>query len=187
MDQKELSRPGSTIYYDQEWARNSYQDPAVRFITAFVTAKSGPERVIKTRQYDLLRPRVDQKASPRPGSTICCGQEWTRKSQQDPAERFVTAKSPERATKFRQYDLLRPRVGQKEPPRSGSVICYGQERITKSNQDPEKLLLTAKSGAKTRQYDLLRSRVGQKEPPRPGNTICYDQEEKEPPRPGSTI
>ena len=54
--------------------------------------------------------------------------EWARKSHQDPAVRFVTAKSgPERATKIRQYDLLRPRVGQKEPPRPGSTICYSQE------------------------------------------------------------
>ena len=54
---------------------------------------------------------------------------------------------PERATKTLEYDLLRIRVGQKEPPRFGSVICYG--------------------------YDLLRLRVGQKDPPTPGSTICY--------------
>ena len=157
-----------------EWTRKSHQDPAVRF----VTAKSGPERATKTRQYDLLRPRVGQKEPPRPGSTICYGQEWARKSHQDPAVRFVTAKSgPERTIKTRQHDLLRPRVGQKEPPRPDSTICYGQEWARKSHQDPAVRFVTAKSGperaTKTRQYDLLRPRVCQKEPPRPGSTICY--------------
>ena len=205
---------GSTICNGRDSVRKSHQDPAVRF----VTAKGGPERATKTRQYDLLRLRVGQKKPPRLGSTIRYGQEWARKSHQDPAVRFVTAKSgperatktrqydllrpivgPERATKTRQYDLLRPRVGQKERPRPGSTICYSQE------------------WAKRSQYDLLRPRVGQKEPPRPGSTICYGQEwarksqqdpavrfvtakserqydllrprvgQKEPPRPGSTI
>ena len=151
-------RLGSTICYGQTWARKSHQDSAVRF----VTAKRGPERATKTRQYDLLRPRVGQKKPPRLGSTICYGQMWARKSHQDSAVRFVTAKSwPARATKTRQYDLLRPSVGQKEPPRLGSTICYGQNW-------PEK-------ATKTRQYDLLRPRVGQKMPPRLGSTICYGQ------------
>ena len=195
MGQKEPPRPGSTICYGQEWARKSHQDPAVRFVTAksgarkshqdpavrFVAAKSGLERATKTRQYDLLRPRVGQKEPPKPGSTICYGQEWARKSHQDPAVRFVTAKSgPERATKTWQYDLLRLRVGQKEPPRPGSTICYGQEWARKSHQDPAIRFVAAKSGperaTKTRQYDLLRSRVGLNEPPRPGSTICCGQE-----------
>ena len=164
--QKEPPRPGSTICYGQEWARKSQQDPAVRFVTAksgperatktrqydlrprvarkshqdsavrFVVAKSGPERATKTRQYDLLRPRVGHKEPPRPGSTICYGQEWARKSHQDAAVRFVTAKSgPQRATKIRRYDLLRPGVGQKEPPRPGNTICYGQEWPRNSHQD----------------------------------------------------
>ena len=125
-------------------------------------AKSWPEGATKTRQYDLLRSRVGQKEPPRLGSTICYGQELARKSHQDSAVRFVTAKrGPERATKTRQYDLLRPRVGQKEPPKLGSTICYGQTWARKS--------------PKTRQYDLLRPRVGQKEPPRLGSTVCYGQ------------
>ena len=157
-------------------ARKSHRDSAVRF----VTAKRGPERATKTRQYDLLRPRVGQKEPPRLGSTICYGQTWVRKSHQDSAVRFVTAKSwPERATKTRQYDLLRPRVGQKEPPRLGSTICYGQTWARKSHQDSAVRFVTAKSwperATKTRQYDLLRPRVGQKEPPRLGSTICYGQ------------
>ena len=110
------TRLGSTICYGQTWARKSHQDSAVRF----VTAKRGPERATKTRQYDLLRPRVVQNEPPRLGCTICYGQELARKSHQDSAVRFVSAKSwPERATKTRQYDLLRPNVGQKEPPRLG--------------------------------------------------------------------
>ena len=170
-------RLGSTICYGQTWARKSHQDSAVRF----VTAKRGPERASKTRQYDLLRPRVGQKKPPRLGSTICYGQTWARKSHQDSAVRFVTAKSwPERATKTRQYDLLRPSVGQKEPPRLGSTICYGQELARKSHQDSAVRFVTAKSwpekATKTRQYDLLRPRVGQKEPPRLGSTICYGPE-----------
>ena len=187
--QKEPPRLGSTICYGQELAGKSYKDSAVRFVTAkswpenatktrsavrLVTAKRGPERATKTRQYDFLRPRVGQKEPPRLGSTICYGQESSRKSHQDAAVRFVTAKScPERATKTRQYDLLRPRVVQKEPPRRGSTICYGQELSRKSHQDS----------------DLIRPRVGQKEPPRLGSTICYGQEfgQKEPPRLGSTI
>ena len=172
--QKEPPRLGSTICCGQEWARKSHQDPAVRF----VTAKSGPQRATKTRQYDLLRPRVGQKEPPRRGSTICYGQKWATKSHQDPAVRFVKARSgPERATKTRQYDLLRPRVGQKQPPRLDSMICYGQEWARKSHRDPAERFVTAKSGperaTKTRQYDLLQPRVGQKEPPRPGSTICY--------------
>ena len=174
--QKEPPRLGSTICYGQTWARKSHQDSAIRF----VTAKRGPERATKTRQYDLLRPRVGQKEPPRLGSTICYGQTWARKSQQDSAVRFVTAKSwPERATKTRQYDLLRPRVGQKKPARLGSTICYGQELARKSQQDSAVRIVTAKRGperaTKTRQYDLLRPRVGQKKPPRLGSTICYGQ------------
>ena len=208
--QKEPPRLGSTICYGQTWARKSHQDSAVRF----VTARRGPERATKTRQYDLLRPNVGQKEPPRLGSTICCGQTWARKSHQNSAARFVTAKSwPERTTKTRQYDLLRPRVVQKEPPRLGSTICYGQTWARKSHQDsavrfvkasqkePPKLgsticygqelarkshqdsavrFVTAKRGperaTKTRQYDLLRPNVGQKEPPKLGSTICYGQE-----------
>ena len=85
------------------------------------------------------------------GGTISYGQEWARKSHQDPAVRFVTSKSP--------------RVGQKKPPRPGSTICYVQE----SKNGPER-------ATKTQQYDLLRPRVGQKKPPRPRHTIYYDQE-----------
>ena len=174
--QKEPPRLGSTICYGQTWARKSHRDSAVRF----VTAKRGPERATKTRQYDLLRPRVGQKEPPRLGSTICYGQTWARKSHQNSAVRFVTAKrGPERATETRQYDLLRPNVGQKEPPRLGSTICYGQELARKSHQDSAVRFATAKRGreraTKTRQYDLLRPRVGQKEPPRLGSTICYGQ------------
>ena len=174
--QKEPPRLDSTICYGQTCARMSHQDSAVRF----VTAKTWPERATKTRQYDLLRPNVGQKEPPRLGSTICYGQTWARKSHQDSAVRFVTAKSwPERATKTRQYDLLRPNVGQKEPPRLGSTICYGQTWARKSHRDSAVRFVTAKRGperaTKTRQYDLLRPNVGQKEPPRLGSTICYGQ------------
>ena len=195
MGQKEPPRLGSTICYGKTWARKSHRDSAVRF----VTAKRGPQRATKTRQYDLLRPRVGQKEPPRLGSTICYGQTWARKSHQDSAVRFVTAKrGPERAIKTRQYGLLRPNVGQKEPPRLGSTICCGQELARKSHRDSAVLFVTAKSLArkshqdtairfvtakrgpekatKTRQYDLLWRRVGQKEPPRLGSTICYGQE-----------
>ena len=164
--QKEPPRHGSTICYGQTWARKSHRDSAVRF----VTAKSWPKRATKTRQYDLLRPRVGPKEPSRLGSTICYGQTWARKSHQDSAVRFVTAKhGPEIATKTRQYDLLRPRVGQKEPPRLGSTICYGQKLFVTTKRGPER-------ATKTRQYDLLRPRVVQKEPPRLGSTICYGQE-----------
>ena len=204
--QKEPPRLGSAICYNQmwarkslcygqTWARKSHRDSAVLFVTAkslarknhqdsavrFVTVKSWPERATKTRQYDLLRPRVVQKEPPRLGSAICYGQDLARKSHQDSAVRFVMAKSwPERATKTRQYDLLRPNVGQKEPPRLGSTICYGQTWARKSHQDSGVRFVTAKRGperaTKTRQYDLLRARGGQKEPPRLGSTICYGQE-----------
>ena len=140
----------------------------------FVTANRGPERATETRQYDLLRPRVVQKEPPRLGSTICYGQTWARKSHRDSAVRFVTAKRwPERATETRQYDLLRPNVGQKEPPRLGSTICYGQELARKSHRDSAVRFVTAKRGperaTKTRQYDLLRPNV----PPRLGSMICH--------------
>ena len=216
--QKEPPRLGSTICYGPEMARKSHRDSAVRFVTAkrgperatktrqydFVTAKTWPERATKTRQYDLLRPRVGQKMPPRLGSTICYGQELARKSHQDSAVRFVTAKrGPERATETRKYDLLRPNVGQKEPPRLGSTICYGQVLSRKSHPDSAIRFVMAKSwpekATKTRQYDLLRLNVGQKEkscpdkatkirpyvllrpivgqkkPPRLGSTSCYGQ------------
>ena len=209
--QKEPPRVGSTICNSQELARKSHRDSAVRF----VTAKCGLERATETRQYDLLRPTVGQKEPPRLGSTICyrhgstiCGQMWARKSHQDSAARFVAVKrGPERATKTRQYDLLRPRLGQKEPPRLGSTICYGQTWARKSHRDSAARLVTTKSWpervTKTRQYDLLRPNMGQKEPPRLGSTVCYGQElatktrqygflrskvgQKEPPRLVSTI
>ena len=181
--QKKPPRLGSTICHGQTWARQSHRDSAVRF----VTAKSWPEKATKTRQYDLLRPA--RKATKRQydllrpsgpekatrlGSTICYGQTWARKSHQDSAVRFVTAKrGPERATKTRQYDLLRPRVGQKEPPRLGSTICYGQPwaaiRFVTAKRGPE-------GATKSWQYDLLRPNAGQKKPPRLGNTISYGQE-----------
>ena len=181
-------------------SRKSNRDSVVRFVTAkssavqFVTAKRGPERATKTRQYDLVRPNMGQKEPPRLGSRICYVQELARKSHQDSAVRFVTAKrGPERATKTRQYGLLRPTVGQKEPP---SAVRFLTAQIS-----PEKAikiwqydLISAKSwperATKTRQYDLLRPRVdqkeppydllqpnvGKKEPPRLGSTICYGQE-----------
>ena len=219
--QKKPPRLGCTICYGVTWTRTSHQGSAVRF----VTAKRGPEGAIKTRQYDLLRPRVGQKEPPRLGSTMCYGETWARKNHQDSAVRFVTAKRgperatetrqydllrqtwarkshrdsavqfdtakrvPERATKTRQYDLLRPRIVQKEQPRLGSTIrygkefgstiCYGQELTRKSHQDSAVRFGTANHGperaTKTRQYDLLRPRVGQKEPPRLGTTICCGQ------------
>ena len=247
--QKEPPRLGSTICYGQELARRSHQDSAVRpcygqtwarkshqdSAVRLVTVKRGPERATKIRQYDLLRPKIDQKEPPRLGSTICYGQElarrssprldsticygqtWARKRHQDSAVRFVTAKSwPEGATKTRQFDLLRPNVGQnksprlgsticlrpragqkepprlcsticydqkidqKEPPRLGSTICYGQELARKSHQDSAVRFVAAERGperaTKTRQYDLLRPNVGQKEPPRLGSTVCCGQE-----------
>ena len=95
----------------------------------------------------MLRVRVGQKEPPRPGSTICYGYAWAKRSHAEPGVRFVTDKNgPERATKAREYDLLRIRVG--------------QQRATKTR---EYLQITA---TKTREYDLLRIRVGQKEPPR---------------------
>ena len=176
---KKPPRLGSTICYGQTWARKSHRDSAVRL----VTAKRGPERATKTRQYDLLRPRVG------PTKTR---QYWARKSHHDSAVRFVTAETrPESATKTRQYDLLRPNVGQKkpprlicysqqqEPPRPDSTICCDQKLARRSHQDSAVQFVTAKSwpkrATKTRQYDLLRPNVGQKEPPRLGSTICYGQ------------
>ena len=205
--QKEPRRLGSTICYGQELARKSHQDSAVRFNTA----KCGTERVTKTRRYNLLRLRVVQKESPSFGSTICYGQELARKSHQDSAVRFVTAKSwPEKATETRQYVLLRPNVGQKEPPRLGSTICSGQTSARKSHRDSVVRFVTATSwperATKNRQYALLRPRVGQKElrdsavqfvtakscPERVTKTRQYDLlrprvAQKKPPRLGRTI
>ena len=195
MDQKEPPRFGSTICYGQDLTRKSHQDPAVRL----VTVKRWPERVTETRQYDLLRLNVGQKEPLRLGSTTCYGQMWARKSHQDSAVRFVTAKcGPERATETRQfvfftakswpgrasetrqYDLLRPNVGQKEPPRHGSTICYSQMWARKSYRDSVVRCASAKRGpetaTKSRQYILLPPKVGQKQAPRLGSTICYGQE-----------
>ena len=172
--QKEPPRLGSTICYGQTWARKSHQDSAVRF----VTTKRGPERAAETRQYDLLRPNVVQKELPRLGSSMCFGQTWARKSHRVSAVQFTAKRGPERATKIRQYDLLRPRrVGQKEPPRLGNTICYRQTWARKTHRDSAVRFVTAKRGperaTEIRQYEFLRPRVGQKESPRLGSTICY--------------
>ena len=176
MGQKEPSRLGSTICYGQTWARKSHRDSAVRFITV----KRGPERGTETRQYDLLRLNMGQKEPLRLGSTTCYGQMWARNSHQDSAVRFVTAKSwPERACETRQYDLLRPNVGQKEPPRFGSTICYGQTWVRKSHRNSAVRFVTAKRGperaTETRQFDVFRPNVGQKEPPSLGSSLYFDQ------------
>ena len=146
--QKEPPRFGSTISYGQELARNRHQDSARRFVTAkswteralqdsaarFVDGQTWARKPTKTRQYDLIRPKFGQKEPPRLGSMICYGQMWARKSLQDSAIRFVTAKNwPERAIETRQYNLLQPNVGQKEPPRLGSTICNSEELARKSH------------------------------------------------------
>ena len=166
--QKEPPRLDSTICYGQELSRKSHQDSAVRF----VTAKSWPEGATKTRQYDVLRPRLGHKEPPRLGSPICYGQTWATKTRQ--YDLLRPRVWPERATKTRQYDSLRPNMCQKKPPRLGSTICYGQELARKSHQDSAVRFVTAKRGperaTKTRQYDLLRPRLGQKKPPRLGKS-----------------
>ena len=229
MGQKEPSRLGSTICYGQELARKSHRDSAVRFDTAkpgpdcygqelarkshqdstvrFFTAKNWPERATKTREYDLLRLNVGQKEPPRLGSTICYGQTWARKSHQDSAVRFVTAKSwPERATETRQYDLLRPNVGQKEPSRLGSTICCGQELARKSHQDSAVRFatanrkghrdsavrfVTAKRGPERAQDSAVRFVTAKSWPEKATKTRQYDllrprAGQKKPPRLGST-
>ena len=191
-----------TIRHGQEWARKRHQDSAVRF----VTAKSGPERTNKTRQYHVLQPSVRQKEPPRLGSTICCGQEWARKSHQDPAG-STFCYSQEWARKSRQDSAIRfvtAKSGKKEPPRLGNTLCYGQNWARKNHQDLEVRLVTAKSvcygqewareshqdstvgfnmvksrperPAKTRQYDSLRPKVDQTEPPRLGSTTKNHQD-----------
>ena len=176
-DQKESSRFGNTICYDQELVRKSLRDSAIRF----VTAEHGPERAIETRQYDLIRPRIDHKEPSRLDKMIYYGQSWARKSHRDSAVRFVTPKcGPERAIETRQYDLLRPNMDQNEPPIFSSTICYGQTWARKSHQDSAGRFFPAKCGperaTETRQYDLLlRPRIDQKEPPRLGNKIYYGQ------------
>ena len=84
---------------------------------------------------------------------------------------------PEKATKTRQYDLLQPNVGQKEPPRLGNTICYDQE-LARSTicYGQESAKRWPERATKTPQYDEILSNVGQKEPPRLGSTICYGQE-----------
>ena len=89
---------------------------------------------------------------------------WCGRTQ---AVRFVTADiCSERATKIRQYDLLRPTFAQKEPPRSGSTICYGRHLLRKSHQDPAVRFVTAdicsERAAKIRRYELLRPTSGKK-------------------------
>ena len=112
---------------------------------------TGPEKATNGSPIQ----EFDEKKPPRLGSTICCGQDWASKSHQKSAVRFVTAKcGPENATKTQQYDLLRPRVVQKKPPRLGSTIWCGQTWARKSHQDSA-------------------VNVGQKKPPRLGNTICW--------------
>ena len=117
---------------------------------------------------------------------------------------------PERATKTLEYDLLRIRVGQTEPPRFGSAICYGYEWFRKSHQHPGVRFVTAEIGleraTKTQDYDLLQIRVGKKSHQDPGVQFIADTSgpdratktqdydllrvrvgQKEPPRPGRTI
>ena len=147
--QKEPPRFGSTICYDQTWARKSHRDSAVRFVTA----------------------NVGQKEPSRLGSTISYGQTWARKSYRDSAIRYVSAKrGPERATESRYFVIFRPNVGQKEPSRFGSTICYDQTWARRSHRDSAIRFIMAKYRIKrlfeTRQYDLIRPNKGQKELPR---------------------
>ena len=180
--QKKPPRLGSTICYGQTWVRKSHQDSVTATrkshqdsAVRFVTTKSWPGRATETRQYDLLRRRVVQKESPRLGSTICYGQELARKSHQDSAVRFVTAKSwPERATKTRQYDLLRPNVGQKEPLRLGSTICYGQQLARKSHRDSAVRVVTAKLARKSHQDSAVRFVTAKSWPEKAAKTRQYD-------------
>ena len=106
-------------------------------------------RATKTRQYDLLRPRLGQKEPPRSGRKSSVGQiKPPRLGQKEPPRFGGTVcydqTWPERATETRQYDLLRPRVGQKEPPKFGFTICYGQELARKRHRDSAIRFVTAK-------------------------------------------
>ena len=164
MGQEEPPRLGSTICYGQTWARKSYRDSAVRFFIFFFFFVS------------LLQPRAGHKEPPRLCSTICYGQPWARKSHRDSAVRFVmTKRGPERATETRQFDVFRPNVGQKQPPRLGSTICYRQKWARSRHQDSAVRFVVTKRGPErafeTWQYDLLWPDVGQKKPPRLGSTI----------------
>ena len=214
--QEEPPSLGSTICYGQTWARKSHRHSAIRFFNFFFFFVS------------LLQPRVGHKEQPRLGSTICYGQTWARKSHQDSepsrlgstisygqelarkshqdsAVRFMVKRGPERAIETRQYDLLRPNVGQKEPPRLGSTICNSQELARKSHRDSAVRLVTVKCGPEraTKSRDLLRPRVGHQDsavwfvaaksgPERSTKTRQYDLirpriRQKEPPRLGNTI
>ena len=86
-----------------------------------------------------------------------------KKSHQDPGVQFIADTSgPDRATKTQDYDLLRVRVGQKEPPRPGRTICYGYAWARRSHQEPGVRFVTDKSRPErttnTREYDLLRKK-----------------------------
>ena len=166
LGQKEPRRLGSTICYGQEKKPlgNTERATKTRQYDLLRRPKEPPSRARKepprrlgSRQYDLLRPKTRKI--------------WARKSHQDSAVRFVTAKrGPERATKTRQYDLLRPRIGQKEPPRLGSTICYGQ-----SHRDSARFVTAKSWPERATKTSTICDGQTKKEPPRLGSTICYGQ------------
>ena len=62
------------------------------------------------------------------------------------------------------------------PERPSSTVCYGNEWVIKTHQDPRVQFVTDKNGLDYSQQDLgddlLQIRVCQKDPPRPMSTIC---------------
>ena len=90
---------------------------------------------------------MDQKEISKFINAICQDKERDKKNQYNSAIRFIMVKNgPEKATKTRHYDLLWPRMGQKESPTFGSTIHYGQERTRKSQQESVVRFVSAKSG-----------------------------------------
>ena len=85
--------------------------------------KNGPERVPKTREYDKLWMRVDQK-------------------ERDLLWIIIIIKT-------RDADLLWIRMDEKEPSRPGNTIYYGQEQTRKSYPDRNTILYEKECARKT--------------------------------------
>ena len=109
------------ICYGQERARKNDQDPGVDFNMSW----SGPIRTIKIQQYDLLWSKNGSERFPKTENMIY----------------YVRRAIAKRGTNVGSGIYY----GQEEPSRPGNTICYDQEWVRKTDQDPGARFSTAKN------------------------------------------
>ena len=128
-------------------SKTSHQDPGVRVDTANIGLKqprnhpdSGERFVMSKTSHQDPGVRVDTAniGLKQPRNHPDSGERFVmnQTSHQDPGVRIDTVNIRlEIATKTREYDLLRPTIGQKEPLISKNTNCYDQDLAKKIDQD----------------------------------------------------